>query len=68
MVCVEHVSTTIPKGGKIHKASNSSFFFLTKIESLVNFIARNVFMEIDEYEKEVKCIYIYDEGMVKQDD
>jgi hypothetical protein len=59
MVCVAHVSTTIPKGGKIPKASNSSFFFLTKIGSLVNFIVRNVFMEVDKYEKEVECKYIY---------
>jgi hypothetical protein len=58
MVCVERVSTTIPKGGKIHKASYSSFLFLTKVGSLVNFIARNVFMEIGEYE-EMECIYIY---------
>jgi hypothetical protein len=58
MVCVEHVSTTILKGGKIHKASYSSFLFLTKIGSLVNFIVRNVFMEIGEY-KEVECKYIY---------
>ncbi len=73
MVCVERVSTTIPKGGKIHQAFNSSFFFLTKIGSLVNFIVRNVFMEVDKYE-EVECKYIYDddddddESMVKQDD
>jgi hypothetical protein len=43
MVCVERVSTTIPKGGEIEKASYSSFLFLTKIGSFVNFIARNVF-------------------------
>jgi hypothetical protein len=54
MVCVEHVSTTIPKGGKIHKVSYFSFLFLTKIGSLVNFIARNVFKEIGKY-KEVEC-------------
>jgi hypothetical protein len=58
MVCVEHVSTTIPKGGEIHKASYSNFLFLTKIGSLVNFIARNVFMEIGKY-KEVERKYIY---------
>jgi hypothetical protein len=57
--CVEHVSTTIPKGDEIHKASYSSFLFLTKIRRTVNFIVRNVFTEIGEYEKEVECIYIY---------
>ncbi len=69
MVCGAY-STTIPKGGKIHKASYSTFLFLTKIIRIVNFIARNVFMEIGKYEKEVECKYIYrkdDEGMVKQD-
>ncbi len=64
MVCVERVSTTILKGGKIHKTSYSSFLFLTKIESLVNFTARNVFMEIGEYE-EVECKYIYICKMIK---
>ncbi len=58
MVCVEHVLTTIPKGGKIHKASYSSFLFLIQIRSLVNFIARNVFIEIGKYE-EMECKYIY---------
>ncbi len=65
MVCVEHVSTTTPKGGEIHKASYSSFLFLTTIKRIVNFIARNVFMEIGKYEKEVECIYIYIYKMMK---
>ncbi len=67
------------KEAKFTKLSILVFFFLTKIGSLVNFIVRNVIMEVDKYE-EVECkkqinkyIYIYDddeddEGMVKQDD
>jgi len=57
MVCVEHVSTTILKGGEIHKASYSNFLFLTKIRRIVNFNAGNAFMEIGEYKKEVEYIY-----------
>jgi len=65
MVCVEHVSTTTTKGGEIHKASYSSFLFLTKIKRIVNFIARNAFIEIVKYEKEVECKYIYIYIMMK---